>query len=298
MQNPSDPDATYDGHKGPGYQAQITETCSPGNDVQLITGVDVEPAHANDQDALVPMLDQLAQHDRQAQTMYADTHYGRDENVLAAEAKGVDLQSPVGGTAPQNPQDLTVDDFVIDERTELVECCPAGHVPDSSTDDPQTGTTTTVMPVSACGNCEFRSVCPVVKRRQGYVLRHTALQRHSAARRAEQATEPFREGYRIRAGGESVNSGLKRRTGMGRLRTRGLKRMRMGVLLRCAGWNVLQAVRAIKARARAAAASLTAVLAAIGRCTAGSHGHIIAFRRLMLPPHRSKSAAAVGLAAA
>ena len=37
MQNPSDPDATYDGHKGPGYQVQIAETCGPENEVQLIT---------------------------------------------------------------------------------------------------------------------------------------------------------------------------------------------------------------------------------------------------------------------
>ena len=37
VQNPSDPDATYDAHKGPGYQVQIAETCGPGNDVQLIT---------------------------------------------------------------------------------------------------------------------------------------------------------------------------------------------------------------------------------------------------------------------
>ena len=38
VQNPSDLDASYDGHKGPGYQVQITETCSPENEVQLITG--------------------------------------------------------------------------------------------------------------------------------------------------------------------------------------------------------------------------------------------------------------------
>ena len=62
MQNPSDPDATYDGHKGPGYQAQITETCGESNDVQLIAGVDVEPAHKSDQDAVEPMLDQLEEH--------------------------------------------------------------------------------------------------------------------------------------------------------------------------------------------------------------------------------------------
>lgn len=38
--NPSDPDATLDGHKGPGYQVQIVETCHPENEVELIA-----PAH-------------------------------------------------------------------------------------------------------------------------------------------------------------------------------------------------------------------------------------------------------------
>ena len=40
--SPSDPDATYDAHKGQGYQVQIAETCSPENEVQLIT-VSVAP---------------------------------------------------------------------------------------------------------------------------------------------------------------------------------------------------------------------------------------------------------------
>jgi hypothetical protein len=298
MQNPSDPDATYDGHKGAGYQAQIAETCSPDNEVQLITAVDVEPAHAQDQDALVPMLKQLDEQDRLPDTLNADTHYGRDENVLAAQAMGVDLQSPVGGTAPQNPQDLTVDDFAIDESTELVERCPAGHVPCSSIHDAQTGTTVTVMPHQTCERCDFRSQCPVTRRRRGYVLCHTAKQRRSAGRRAEQATEEFRQGYRIRAGIESVNSGLKRRTGMGRLRTRGLRRMRMGVLLRCAGWNVLQAVRAMKSRARAAAASLAAALATISRCAVGVHALIMTRRCSLLPLRQPAPPAGVRFAAA
>ena len=288
MQNPSDPDATYDGHKGQGYQAQIAESCSPDNDVQLITAVEVETAAADDQDALVPMVDQLEQHDRQPETLYADQKYGRDANVTAAEARGVDLQSPVGGAVPLNPDDLTVDDFVIDETTERVERCPAGHEPCSSTHDAATGKTTTVMAKSTCGGCAFRSQCPVIKRRRGYVLIHTALQRRSAARRAEQATAPFRDGYRIRAGGESLNSGLKRKTGMGRLRTRGLARMRMGVLLRCAGWNVLQAVRALKARRKAVAAALAAALGRWPGRQKPVHGLTVLGRRIRqtfcLPP--------------
>lgn len=70
MQNPSDPDASYNGHKGPGYQAQISETCSEANEVQLIAGVEVEPAHCSDQDAVEPMLDQLEAYDRQPELLF------------------------------------------------------------------------------------------------------------------------------------------------------------------------------------------------------------------------------------
>ena len=253
MQNPSDPDATYDGHKGPGYQAQIAETCGQDNDVQLITGVEVEPAHVSDQDAAGPMLDQLEQHDRQPDVMYADSGYGRDENVVEAERRGVDLQSPVGGAPPRKQDDstvddLTVDDFVIEEATETVQRCPNGCVPQSSVHDGEAGRTRTVMAASDCGSCAFRSQCPVQRVGNEFVLQHAPRQRRLAARRAEQATDAFGENYGIRAGGESVNSGLKRRTGMGRVRTRGQPRVRMAVLLRCAGWNVFRALAAWKQR--------------------------------------------------
>ena len=270
MQNPSDAEATYDGHKGAGYQAQIAESCNPDNEVQLITGVDVEPAHESDQDAAGPMLDQLEGHGRQPDVMYADTGYGRDENVVAAEARGVDLQSPVGGSPPR-PQtdstvaDLTVDDFVIDEATETVERCPNNCVPESSVHDSQLGRTRTVMAASDCGSCAFGPQCPVKRAGKQFVLEHTPRQRRLAGRRAEQATDAFRQNYSIRAGGESVNSGLKRRTGMGRVRTRGQPRVRMAVLLRCAGWNVFRALAALKKRGIRDLAAFAATLGPIAR---------------------------------
>jgi len=246
MQNPSDPDATYDGHKGPGYQAQIAETCAAENDVQLITAVDSEPAHKSDQDAVEPMLDQLAAGDRLPETLHADGGYGRDENVVEAERRGVDLQSPVTDSPQQGS--LTVDDFAIDEAAETVERCPNGCVPESSEHDVEKGRTRTVMSESDCSSCAFASQCPVQRVGGRRVLDHTPRQRRLAARRAEQATEVFQEHYRSRAGIESTNGGLKRRTGMGRLRTRGSPRVRMSILLRCGGWNVFRALAALKKR--------------------------------------------------
>ena len=248
MQNPSDPDATYDGHKGPGHQAQISETCSQENDVQLVTGVETEPAHACDQNAGIPMIDQLESHDRKPETLYADAGYGSDANVVDAAERGVDLQSPVSGASRQNPNDLTIDDFVVDEETQIVERCPDGHEPVSSVHDSARGRTRTVMDASHCSACHHRDECPVKTVRDGYVIEHTPAEHRTAGRRAEQATEAFAENYAIRGGGESVNSGLKRRTGMARLRVRGSPRVRMAVLLRCAGWNLFRALAAMKKR--------------------------------------------------
>ena len=39
MQTPHDPEVTYSGHKGKGYEVQVSETCEEGNVVQMITHV-------------------------------------------------------------------------------------------------------------------------------------------------------------------------------------------------------------------------------------------------------------------
>lgn len=57
LQNTSDPGATYDGHKGQGYQVQIAETCHPDNPVQLITAAVPQTAVAADSAALPLVLD-------------------------------------------------------------------------------------------------------------------------------------------------------------------------------------------------------------------------------------------------
>lgn len=244
MHNPSDCDATYDGHKGLGYQAQIAETCCRQNKVNLITNVTVEPAHTPDGAVVEDMVETLGRQQRKPQALYADEAYGSDGHVQIAAKHGVDLQSPVAGgrVKNNNPEQLTLDDFVIDERTNCVERCPAGYVPISSEYDMKKDRTQTIFPANACGQCPFREHCPVKHPYGKYVLRHTPLSARGASRRAEQRTEAFAENYRIRSGGESVNSGLKRRTGMGRLRVRGLARMSMAVLLRCAGWNLMRSV--------------------------------------------------------
>ena len=92
-QNPSDPDANRDGHKGPGYQAQIAETCSQDNDVQLVTTVIAQTAAEDDHAVTPAVLDKLEANDLLPDTLYADTHYGSDASHQQCAERGVDLQS-------------------------------------------------------------------------------------------------------------------------------------------------------------------------------------------------------------
>jgi hypothetical protein len=269
MQNPSDPDATYDGHKGPGYQVQIAETCHPDNEVQLITCAIPQTAAEPDPKAVAPVLEDLKASNLLPEQMLVDSAYSSDANVCQAEQQGVELVGPVpAGTDPSKDiHSLSIDDFVVDEGGEVVQCCPAGHVPQSSVHDVSTGKTRTVMPATACGRCEYLHECPVRQGREGFYLEHTASQRRLAGRRREEATEAFRQRYRLRAGIEGTNSGLKRRLGMDRVRVRGAPGVFRVLYLKITGWNILRASVYARMReivyARALAAVLTRYLFAM-----------------------------------
>ncbi len=269
VQNPSDPDATYDGHKGSGYQVQIAETCNPENEVQLITSALPQTAAVSDMVSLSPVLDDLEEHELLPESLLADAGYGSDDNTQDAERRGVELVSPTkeGATELLAPvkeksreQDdaLTVDDFAIDEETEAVTCCPAGFKPESCTHDSQTGKTVTFMPATACHSCDFSGACPIEKVKGQYRLVHTPKDRRLAQRRREEKTAVFRERYQLRAGIEGTNSGIKRRVGLARLRVRGEAHVFNAILLKLVGWNILRAAACTKMRELVAERARTA----------------------------------------
>jgi Transposase DDE domain len=265
VQNPSDEGATYDGKKGQGYQAQFSETCSDGNDVQLIVSALPQTAVESDANALVPVLADLQQRDLLPAEMLADTSYGSDGNVQAAAELGVELVSPVAGPTPTiTPTDqdatgevaapLTIDDFAVDERTGKVEACPAGRVPLQVVYDAATTTTTIHMSPEECGACPFRAQCPIEMGTTTCKVSYTDKQRRLEGRRREQETDVFRERYAQRSGLESTNSGVKRRLGLGQLRVRGRRAVNHAIYLKVAGWNLLRAAASGTLRGRVARA--------------------------------------------
>ena len=103
LQNPSDPDASYDGHKGQGYQVQVMETYGNKDEngqaqaPNLITYIKVEPAHNSDANALIPALQSTVERGLAPEEILADSLYGSDANKETAKAMGIELVSPVMG---------------------------------------------------------------------------------------------------------------------------------------------------------------------------------------------------------
>lgn len=254
VQNTSDPDATFDYHKGVGYKAQLTETCGEDNAAQLIVSALVQTASAKDAEALPMVLKDLQQNERLPESMLADTSFGGDGNVQAAAALDVELAAPVGGQEvkrePDDPElgpPLTMEDFACDERTGQVTACPVGRVPLQMRIDETKDEIEIEMNAADCQGCPFEKVCPVRKRPGNrYTVKYTTKQRRVEERRREQATAAFREHYAKRSGIESTNGGLKRRLGFGKLRVRGRKAVAHALYMKVAGWNLLRAAFALK----------------------------------------------------
>jgi hypothetical protein len=239
LQNPSDPDASYDGHKGQGYQIQVAETYSRDEahkPLSLITEVIVEPAHHSDAEALIPLIEATQERGFGPEQVLADSLYGGDENCEKARERSVEVVSPVIGR-PQEAE-LTLADFTwTDEAT--VRACPQGHVPVKVKH--KKGKQTAIFSPEVCTGCPRINDCPVKAGKKGSYLHYDEKALRLAKRRAYEKSPVFQELYRFRAGIEGTMSQLDRKTGVKHLRVRGLGAVSFCATLKAAGLNLLRA---------------------------------------------------------
>jgi len=243
LQNPSDPDAGYSGHKGQGYQVQIMETyrieAEEDNAIpklELITHVQVEPAHQSDAHALIPALEATVERGVEPKEVLADSLYGSDENCEAAKTMGVEVVSPVMGVASEKAFSLA--EFEFAESGKVLQC-PQGHAPVKV--KCKKNRFTASFDLEGCQNCPRRSECPVVPGKRHFYLRYDRKAVRLAQRRAREETPEFRDRYRFRAGIEGTISAYDARTGVKQLRVRGLEAVRFCATLKAAGVNLFRA---------------------------------------------------------
>ena len=244
LQNPSDPDATYDGYKGSGYQVQLMETYKDTKDKEddktkpnLITYVDVEPAHNHDSEALQPAIDNTKLRGCSPEELQCDTLYGSDENVSKAKEKGVTVIAPAIG--PKNSKKAALRDFVFDDETGLIRNCPKGHKP-QRLNKTKSNNFTASFSKEHCSICSRRDNCPVKFHKKVTYVQYNEKQLRLAKRRKYERTSEFKDKYRWRAGIEGSFSHYKSDTGAGCLRVRGLTRVCFSAVLKALGLNILR----------------------------------------------------------
>jgi len=250
LQNPSDPDAGYDAHKGKGYQVQVMETYCDSKDeslrektLNLITHVEVESAHVSDVHALIPALESTKERGLAPQEVLADSLYGSDENSEKAKDLGVLVISPVMGTLKE--ETLSLADFPQTDKGKIA-TCPQGHAPVKFKQGKK-NTCNVAFASEHCGVCPLRDRCPVQPGRKRHYLRFNLKTLRIAARRAREHTPEFKDKYRWRSGIESTFSGMDKMTGVKRLRVRGLSAVGYCARLKAIGVNLFRAARVKRA---------------------------------------------------
>ncbi len=252
LQNPSDPDATYSGHKGQGYQLQIMETYTDTEDkevksktLNLVTHVEVEKASDSDAQALIPAIESTQKRGLGPEELEADTLYGSDDNAQAAQSMGVELVSPVKGKPEKSAVSLS--EFEFSDKGHVL-ACPQGQEPLSR--KKKKTRFTQGFDCETCAKCPLINGCPVKPGKKYYYLRYEEKAMRIAKRRGAEQTTEFKDRYRWRAGVEATMSELDRRTGVKQLRVRGFKAVRFSAILKALGINLFRAAAVRKATNR------------------------------------------------
>jgi hypothetical protein len=155
--------------------------------LNLITHIEVEPAHESDANALIPAIESSKERGLAPEELLADTLYGGDENCQKAANRGVEVVSPAKSTKEKDG--ITLSNFEVSEKGDVFSC-PQGHVPVRT----KTKKTrhTVAFDSQHCDTCPFQETCPVKQGKKYHYLRYTDKEMRLAIRRAYEQTDEFK----------------------------------------------------------------------------------------------------------
>lgn len=228
LQSPDDPEASFrtkNGGSFKGYAVNITETCDPDNELQLIAKVQTQPNVTNDDDLLIAAIPSLTQR-LHLQEVYTDGGYNSAESATLLREQGIThVQTAIRGHAPHRW--LGLDTFTIDggEPDGLrTITCPGG----------QTVTVERVVSkhelphyrayfdAQLCQACPLQDRCRVSSK-NSISLRRLSFDYHDVeiARRRQRIVRDHHERQNLRVAVESTIGSLKQPYNYGQLPVRG-----------------------------------------------------------------------------
>jgi hypothetical protein len=218
LQSAYDEDATFRnkaGVKQSGYTLDLSETCGKDNPFQLITDYAVNPNNVSDV-AIIKERLPIIKENTGCKDMYADGGFHADDVHEIAEENGIEIHlTNMTGTKPTAK--LPIDDFEIDDDTDIIIKCPNGQTPTRA--GVSNSQTTAHFPHEICAGCPLREQCQSKEQAKECVVR-IDLKSLRASRERERIEKNKVENTGKRAGIEGTNSALKR-TGHNKLKVRG-----------------------------------------------------------------------------
>ena len=232
LQSPDDPEATYrqkHGRDYKGYVTNLTETCTPENDLQLIVKVQTEPNHTDDAAMLAEALPDLVKR-TDVNQVYTDGAYNSPAvDDLIREHHIEQIQTAIRGRKP--PQDkLGLADLTwqtdADGKPQAVTCPYGQHVPVTAGRKAHRFCATFHSP--DCQGCSWAEQCPAKqnRRKTRRVLRFSQHQVDLALRR-QQSAQARASGQDLRAAVEATVRSVKHPFGNGKVPVRGKSRVSM-----------------------------------------------------------------------
>lgn len=246
-----DTDARHGEKRGAGwdgYKIHLTETCSPPGPGRtcpapnLITHVATTGAAAADVEMTGPIHDQLAAAGLAPGEHLADAGYTSAAGILAARARGITLTGPVqaGGSRGQAPR-YRLEAFTIDWDRQQVTCphgTTTGYRPVTQHGVPKL---VARFPAATCQACPARPHCaPATRTGRSLSLHPRELHETLQQARTSQATPPWKDRYKMRAGVEGTIWQATHTTGIRTARYHGLPRTRLEHYAAAAAINLIR----------------------------------------------------------
>jgi hypothetical protein len=240
-----------------GYVANITETCDPENEIQLITKVQVAPNNVDDGQLLAEALSNLKER-TSIETMITDGGYGGEVSDDALQKHEVTLiQTAIKGAQPSADK-FSLSDFVIEQNEKgnpNLLTCPQGHsVPVLA------GRTTGWLvrfDSSLCSACPFqlngRCRTKPQKRDLRYLLTFTTHEVRAAQRRKNYLAHQDHS-HNLRSAVEATVRSVKHPFPAGKLPVRGQFRVTCLAIASAATTNVRRIQRYLTAKMKRAEA--------------------------------------------
>lgn len=237
LQNPADDTATCrtkDGRIYKGGLFNVAETCAPGNKVQLLTDVCVEQNVVADDDFLAERLPAIKERTG-VEEMVTDANYtGEHSEKVCREETVAIIPTEVRGRKERVDR-LSLRDFHFDGRS--IVSCPEGCSPIEQIHKPESGRHVAHFAKAICGACPRANECPARSRKHFYSLAFSDRQALLAQRRQQLSQEDYRNKCRLRPAIEGTISQFKQKMRNGKLRIRGLSRIRNSIILMAIGIN-------------------------------------------------------------